>query len=141
MVKNSKKAFIELSHQGAIYADFNDYFDDGSIEEGYYYQSRIPIVNNEYLKVNKIVNSQGKVICIDEKEERQVLLVPDDDKYDKVRLAEDIKNIGYEKMMMLFLFIINVNKVFSYNSRVIHDYTNSLKILLLQFVQKIMVMI
>lgn len=127
-LKNSKKAFIELSHQGAIYADFNDYFDDGSIEEGYYYQSRIPIVNNEYLKVNKIVNSQGKVICIDEKEERQVLLVPDDDKYDKVRLAEDIKNIGYEKNDdVIFVYYKCQQSFFSYNSRVIHDYTNSLK--------------
>ncbi|WP_050637379.1 hypothetical protein [Candidatus Stoquefichus sp. SB1] len=127
-LKNSKKAFIELSHQGTIYADFNDYFDDGSIEEGYYYQSRIPIVNNEYLKVNKIVNSQGKVICIDEKEERQVLLVPDDDKYDKVRLAEDIKNIGYEKNDdVIFVYYKCQQSFFSYNSRVIHDYTNSLK--------------
>ena len=52
----------------AIYADFNDFINDGSIEEGYYYQGAVAYVNNEYLKVNKIVDSHGKLIQIDEKD-------------------------------------------------------------------------
>ena len=39
-LKNTKKAFIELNRHEAIYADFNDFINDGSIEEGYYYPAK-----------------------------------------------------------------------------------------------------
>lgn len=127
-LKNTKKAFIELNRHEAIYADFNDFINDGSIEEGYYYQGAVAYVNNEYLKVNKIVDSHGNLIQIDEKEERQVLLIPDNHMYDEKKLSDDVKNIGYQKNDdVIFVYYKSGQGFFSYNSKVINQHTNTLE--------------
>lgn len=127
-LENTKNAFIELNRHGAIYADFNDFINDGSIVEGYYYQGEVAYVNNEYLKVNKIVDYQGNLIQIDEKEEKQVMLIPDNNMYDEKRLSDDVKNIGYKKNdNVIFVYYKSGQDFFSYNSKVINQHTNSLK--------------
>jgi len=127
-LKNTKKAFIELNRHEAIYADFNDFINDGSIEEGYYYQGAVAYVNNEYLNVNNIVEAQEKLIQIDEKEERQVLLIPDNHMYDEKKLSDDVKNIGYQKNDdVIFVYYKSGQGFFSYNSKVINQHTNTLE--------------
>lgn len=85
-------------------------------------------MNNEYLKVNKIVDSHGKLIQIDEKEERQVLLIPDNHMYDEKKLSDDVKNIGYQKNDdVIFVYYKSGQGFFSYNSKVINQHTNTLE--------------
>ena len=124
-LESNKKLFIELSHSGSIYADFTDFIDDGSIVDGYYYEPRIAYVNNEYLKQNNVIDSNNKLIQVDNDEMSMIILLPDNQKYQEEYIIKDANAMDYKNVKILY-YKSNLN-LFTYNTKINNNYTNSLQ--------------
>ena len=124
-LKDNKNLFIELNHKGSIFADFDDFVDDGSIVDGYYYESRVGYVNNEYLKQNNVVDRNNKIIQVDNNEISLVILLPDNHKYQEEFIIKDAKTIDYENVKILY-YKSDI-PLFTYNTRINNHYSNSLQ--------------
>lgn len=131
------EAFKNLSDQGAIYADFNEFTVD---EENNIYPKeyiRQGIINVNYINFHNITDSNNNIIKIDNKNNNHVILLPDDGSVSEGIIKDNFQekfpgeHIGRN---FDFIYYDASQTFFTHNSQVINNFSNSVSKIPIQVV-------
>lgn len=115
----SKNIYLNFNKQGAIYADFSNYVDNGDdSKEGKVtndYRKMFVTVNPNYLNMYSIYDSNGNKIKIDESDTKYIALVPEKYKENELELFELWSKQKIDKNNVEIIWIKDNQKLFSMN--------------------------